>query len=572
MRRFAPLILFIVLLAGYGLMQSLSLFGFIDDAFISFRYARNLADGHGLVYNIGERVEGYSNTLFVLLLALLAKLGVKITLSATWLGIVFHAGTVALLLHLMQTLLTDKVLRPLPMLGLAFLMFHPSCVAYALAGMETPMAAFWLLAAVLFVVRSLRCENGVRCAVPAGVALFLLALSRPEGISMAAPLGLWLLLGKKEKRWPRSLIFGAVVTVLYGAFLLWRHSYFGYWQPNTYYAKAAGAGFGLVSMGLDYLWRFTNVTLIPYLLLPVLLLALRFRASLPGWWWGVFGTALAYVAALVYVGGDHFPLARFLIPIVPLLWLLLPEAARQTRQAINRVYPNIAELRLRPGAWVVAPIFLVLSIFVGMFFRNEGMIFIGQVKKAHVWCKIGHHLSQLYPADTTMGMIPIGAIGYCSQMPIVDFVGLTDATIAHTPTDLARSMAGHGRFNSEYVLEQKQPQIILSMIDVVPWPIPEWLLRYGAQHLALRDLIERRKFINDYSFHRIPMGETYFHYYSRRDFEDPETNPGTFPVDGVHSPIPEREPLAGSSLREKILGKRELPDADFEISDGWEVW
>src|SRR4051794_37248022 len=42
----------------------------IDDAYISFRYAENLASGHGLVYNLGERVEGYTNFLWVVLLAL----------------------------------------------------------------------------------------------------------------------------------------------------------------------------------------------------------------------------------------------------------------------------------------------------------------------------------------------------------------------------------------------------------------------------------------------------------------------------------------------------------------------
>ena len=42
-----------------------------DDAFISFRYARNLLEGHGLVFNPGERVEGYTNFLWVLELAAL---------------------------------------------------------------------------------------------------------------------------------------------------------------------------------------------------------------------------------------------------------------------------------------------------------------------------------------------------------------------------------------------------------------------------------------------------------------------------------------------------------------------
>src|SRR5690606_38133881 len=40
-----------------------------DDAFISFRYAQNLVEGHGLVYNPGERVEGYTNFLWTVLAA-----------------------------------------------------------------------------------------------------------------------------------------------------------------------------------------------------------------------------------------------------------------------------------------------------------------------------------------------------------------------------------------------------------------------------------------------------------------------------------------------------------------------
>ena len=59
----------------------------IDDVFISVRYARNLVDGHGLVYNVGERVEGYTNLLWTLLLAGALRLGVPPEVSAPVLGI-----------------------------------------------------------------------------------------------------------------------------------------------------------------------------------------------------------------------------------------------------------------------------------------------------------------------------------------------------------------------------------------------------------------------------------------------------------------------------------------------------
>ena len=50
----------------------------VDDAFISYRYAWNLVAGHGLVFNIDEYVEGYSNFLWVLLTAGALRCGLEI--------------------------------------------------------------------------------------------------------------------------------------------------------------------------------------------------------------------------------------------------------------------------------------------------------------------------------------------------------------------------------------------------------------------------------------------------------------------------------------------------------------
>lgn len=567
-----PWLVLLCLIGVYALAQPISPFGYIDDAYISFRYAANLADGHGLVYNIGERVEGYSNTLFVLLMALLAKLGFAIPTAATALGVFFQAAVVALLLATMRRFLSEPLLRPLPIFGLLFVVMHPSGVAYAEAGMETNMAAFWLLLAVYWVAVAVERGRGWLTSIGAGLATLALALTRPEGIAMVAPLGLWIFAGKKEGRWPRSIAYALMVLIPYGLFLAWRISYFGDWQPNTYYAKAHGAGLSLIIIGLDYLWRFTNISLLPYLCLPVLILLARFRVRLPVWWYGVGGTVLVYLAAIVYVGGDHFPLARFLIPVIPLLVLLLAEAGRHLRDAINAAYPNIAQLELQPASWVAVALLLPLTVVFGLLFRNEGLIFIGQVKKAEIWCRIGKHLKETYPENTSIGLIPIGAIGYCSELPVVDIVGLTDAHIARVRTDLSRSMAGHGRYDSQYVLTQKKPKIIMALIELVPFPVPEWFMRKGVGHLAIRDLIERRQFIDEYAFHRAKIGPMYLHYWSRRDFEGPEVNPGNYPVEGVNSPIPEREPLAGETLGEKIWGKQDTPEEPFEVPEDWEVW
>ena len=67
-----------------------------DDAFISFRYARNLLEGHGLVFNPGEYVEGYSNFLWTLELALLwALFDLRPEYVAPWLSVACTVATIA---------------------------------------------------------------------------------------------------------------------------------------------------------------------------------------------------------------------------------------------------------------------------------------------------------------------------------------------------------------------------------------------------------------------------------------------------------------------------------------------
>jgi len=593
LRKFTPFLLFIFFVAFYLLSFKLTPFGYIDDAFISFRYARNLMEGHGLVYNIGERVEGYSNTLFVLLLAGCGRLGLQITWAAMLLGITFHAATIALTFAYLRRMLPKSStplrvqldrdqevaptlkgkfsFQPLSVFALLFLALHPTGVAYAQAGMETSLAALLLLSAVYLTTVSVERGRTVTLPILAGLATVALGLTRPEGIAMAAPLGLWLLLGNKEGRWSRAVPFSAVVFVLFGAFLLWRHSYFGYWQPNTYYAKAAGAGLSLLRVGLRYFWRFANVTLLPYLFLPAFALVLRYRRRMPIWLFSIGSTALVYLLLVIWLGGDHFPLARFFVPAIPLLLIFLAGAGRLVRGALNAEKPQLAQVRLRPLAWIIAAVLLPLTIIFGMLFRNEGLIFTGQVKLTRTWCDTGRQLKEAYPPDTSVALIPIGAIGYCSKLPIVDLVGLVDTRIAHTPTDLSRSMIGHGRFNSRYVLEEKKPKLVLPLLNLLDHPAPEWLIRRGLQHLAIKDLMDQRRFFDDYAFHRLEVGNTFFHYFARRDFEPPDSHSGVYPVDGVPSPIPEREPLAGDTLREKIFGKDVPPDEPFDVPQNPEV-
>ncbi len=106
------LILWLVLICAAGAAFAWSQRLACDDAFISFRYARNLVSGHGLVYNPGECVEGYTNFLWTLMIAGAMALGAD-PLKAAWvLGCLFFALAIAT-----TYLMALRVLRPAPIIS-----------------------------------------------------------------------------------------------------------------------------------------------------------------------------------------------------------------------------------------------------------------------------------------------------------------------------------------------------------------------------------------------------------------------------------------------------------------------
>src|SRR5438046_4061378 len=126
---------------GCGIWQAILRMWICDDAFISFRYARNLVDGLGLRFNAEEAVEGYSNFLWTMLCALAAALGMDPVSFAQWAGIACFGGTVLLVARAGRALLPgDRALLPLAAVGCAL---HRHLQEFASCGLET--AAFVLL-------------------------------------------------------------------------------------------------------------------------------------------------------------------------------------------------------------------------------------------------------------------------------------------------------------------------------------------------------------------------------------------------------------------------------------------
>ena len=278
-----------------------------DDAFISFRYARNLVDGLGLVYNAGERVEGFSNFLWTLLLTPFLALDADPVAPAQALGILAYAGTLALLVAC--SLRRNGWRFPLAALGFAL---HLHARLFATGGLET--ALFTLLVTAL-VVATVEAKDAPGYALASVLAL-LAALTRPDGalFLLWPPLGALLDRGRR-RHLPAAILPAGVLGALY---LAWKLRYFGTVLPNTFHAKFAGTAH--YRQGWLYLRLYfqTYWPLLAGLLAPLSLLLSRRMERRAG---ALAGAAsLAYLLFVARVGGD-FMFARFALPVTPLLLL-----------------------------------------------------------------------------------------------------------------------------------------------------------------------------------------------------------------------------------------------------------
>ncbi len=318
-----------------------------DDAFISMRYARNLAEGHGLVFNPGgEAVEGYTNFLWVLLLAGSHLLGAPITGAALFLS--FLATIVLWSIVVFYVTRLSPPERGTPWMALFPLVALATCRSVAVwstSGLETRLFEVLVLGGILRMILETEAASSGRRLRPVSAALFALAsLTRPEGILMALCAGLAALVTRRRRGlglrvW--SLRWTAVFALPVGAHLLFRLITYGQLVPNTYHVKV-GAWW---AMGLTYLTAFALEYALwlwgPLVLWGILALVRAGRGHIP---LTLLMVLLPYALFVTRIGGDHFEFRPFDIAL-PLLFLL--------------AYEGLKALSVVAGRWVAGLIFIV---------------------------------------------------------------------------------------------------------------------------------------------------------------------------------------------------------------------
>ncbi len=406
-----------------------------DDAYISYRYAENLAAGHGLVFNPGEEaVEGYSNLLYVLLAAVvslavgrdglhhaLCGFNLLVLLGALWL---FHRHV-------------RRRLGAWPAGGAAVVFaLTPAFWAWTASGLET-VVVLALQIALWAVVDEL--ESGeTRSRLTALAAVHVLAvLTRADGFVLPAVTVAYFLLHRNVRlAWRAALPVAPVVALHF----VWRLAYYGELLPNTYYAKVAGPLSQRLASALGQLYELalTQGLIVFLLALGGLLVAGLRSRRVP---FGVF-LPLSILAYWVWVGGDHFG-ERFLLVVYPLGLVALLElfAARLGRVRLVLLLLAVLLIQTRPLA--------------------DDPRFAYSRDRYDGWITLGRHLGEHFPGRR-LAVGAAGKIPYFSGLPTIDMRGLNDRHIAHLEVGRFAN-PGHDKTDLSYVLERR-PDLIAAWI------------------------------------------------------------------------------------------------------------
>jgi hypothetical protein len=449
-----------------------------DDALISLRYVKRLVAGHGLTWTDGDRVEGYSNLLWVIACAGLHALGLDPITAARLLGLAGHAAAIC---AIAWTAAVRSVAQAAALLAivLGFALTGP-IDAWAIGGLEQPLLVGLLAWAVVLCLPAVD-PTGGSAPRPAGEAvgvptprlaplgqaprpsavlvpgllLGLVCLTRPDGILLGGGLCLGIVLaGRSRGALAVAVALAAPQIAALGAQLVFRRLYYDDWVPNTAHAKLV---FTLprLALGLDYV--ITGCGRLLGMFVPAAVAVIAAVRGGPARRRRILVIATPLVLWLGYVaaiGGDFFPAWRHLVPAIALAALLVVESLAW-----------LAELGTAPlvaGVVIMAGCAADLAIMQGRDrecarARHESWEWRGTALASLLRQAFGSR-QPLIAVDAA------GTVPYFSDLPALDMLGLNDRYLAqHPPADFGRGDLGHELGDGRYVLSRR-PDLVMFCI------------------------------------------------------------------------------------------------------------
>lgn len=394
----------------------------LDDAYIALRYSKHLAEGHGILWNIGaDPVEGYTSFLWMVIGAVPHSVGLPPIMFMKILGVISTIITIVVIYGYGRF---RSINRWILIIGLAQIAISPAVAVLSVQGMETTTAMLLVLFTTIAAIEVIR-EYRTKWAIAMNSALFIGMLTRPDlvifGVFLEAGIVGLFYYQNRVKEIKHLISIGFLFVFLPGiVYMLGRYLYFGYMFPNPFYIKS---GFSI--RGPIYVFEFVMLILGPLLFLSLLLsiseniknrVILR---QLP-----VLSAGGAFLIFYISIEPQQGFLWRFLFPILPST--IIPLSIMSNESSIRKKIVSAYSSKQ-----ILLSILLISGLVVYPLFTTPNAIEETTDHTQVDRVEMGKALGELQGDGYSMFVTESGAIPYYSEWRAIDELGLNSEYIAH---------------------------------------------------------------------------------------------------------------------------------------------
>ncbi len=483
-------------------------FGFClqDDTYIGLRYSRNFSSGEGFVYNSGERVEGYTNFLWIVIGTVPFLLEINP---------IVYIRIVGILTAILATIASGKlafVVSGKSRFAFVFGSFIFACIPFAMGeaamGLETLLFLFFVLYAFSSYIAEI--QDSGRGGSCSGVLLALAYLTRPEGLAVAlllATVDLLRWLRMENQKWMGRQLFErwSVFGLIAVSHIIFRLVYYNDIVPNTYHAKVGG-GISSLGRGIRYLKQYISdaILLIVAAVFSIILLLKKGRE---------LQRKVAFIAILflvvnlsyvVYIGGDFKPTHRFFV---------LPSGIMAGIAGAGLSYALTLFKRKSVQVFIIA--FLILTA-AQLYLSGSGVRQFASWRRSvlPVHIEAGRWLAANYPDSTLIATGNAGVIPFESGLPCIDMHGLCDRQIALRPiAEMGMGLPGHEKGDGLYVLSRRPDIILFMKMRFTDYPATESDMAGNLFGLSEFEIWGNPLFHQNYHLKTAQLESKYFNYY-----------------------------------------------------------
>lgn len=431
-----------------------------DDPYITFRYAHNLLEGHGLVYNVGDRTLSTTAPFYALLLALLGCFWPDLPTLSNLLSAVALVSSAALLLLLAQ----DRGRKTPGIVAALLLILSPYLLRTF--GAETCFS-------IMLILGGFYAYEGSHYFWAGGL-LAVATMARPDGVLAAAAVALVHLIRRRPIPWRAAILY----TALTGAWFLGLWLYYGSPLPATLMVKQQQGQMAISTRFwaglLDLIGRYAQEP-VYWLYGALALLGLGQVITRARHWSPLLAWTALYIAGYALLGVSRY--YWYYAPLVPALVVLVAEGVAALLGAISRT-------RLPRPATVGLTGLLLISLLAPRATRMMAT-YRSPDPRVETYREIGQWLDTHVPPGASVGLLEVGIIGYYARRPVVDFAGLIQP-------DVARRFTASTTYqeSAAWTIQTYEPEyVLLHQTDFASITASEW---FRSAYVPLREFANRQ--------------------------------------------------------------------------------